>query len=46
MGIPQPKTKLAIATADILTFPKPLSPVNTAITPFNKPFESNQTSAR
>jgi hypothetical protein len=46
MGIPQPKTKLAIATADILTFPKPLRPVSTAMTPFKKPFESNQTSAR
>lgn len=46
MGIPQPKTKLAIATADILTFPKPLSPVSTAITSLKKPFESNQTSAR
>ncbi|AYR24524.1 MULTISPECIES: hypothetical protein [Herbaspirillum] len=46
MGFKPPKTKLAIATADRLTFPTPASTVSAPITPLQKPLESNQTSAR
>ncbi|MDT0358135.1 helix-turn-helix domain-containing protein [Herbaspirillum huttiense F1] len=46
MGFTSPKTKLAIATADVLKFPTPASPVSAPITPLQKPIESNQTSVR
>ncbi|BEV15546.1 LuxR C-terminal-related transcriptional regulator [Herbaspirillum sp. DW155] len=46
MGFTPLKTKLAIATADVLTFPKPTSPVSASITLSNPDTEFTQTSAR
>jgi len=46
MGFEPLKTRLAIATVVILTFPTPASPANAPITPLQKTIESNQTSAR
>ncbi|WP_061789623.1 helix-turn-helix domain-containing protein [Herbaspirillum rubrisubalbicans] len=46
MGFKAPKTKLAIATADILEFPKPPDPTSAPRKPSNQYAEFTPTSAR
>ncbi len=46
MGFKPPKTKLAIATGDVLEFPNSDSPISAPITPLKTIVESTQTSTR